>query len=537
LTFILDIKCEKVKYGIIILATSVFFILLGITNNQVLAIDENNKDEIMDEKYTNEQHYSQYSNVKEGIKIIFPDHWKKIEYNSNLDLDRNNKYGDVTFVSPIENKSDVISANLTVYHKSYRFVGLENEVVNSLNSIVNTDDKIHFFNLEPNVTIGNNIAFRLMYDIDHGKNYTTDVTELFVEKNNNYYNLKYSIDGNKSDIFNHYLLPKYNDYLGIGREMFESFNISYAQDFFPPLIIDGKIQKGEWQMADPHSFNVTLVNTTALMPSVYNVTVYPMIDDKNMYLLTKIKGPPQFNGGSTLRYYFDSSTSQDTDSILMKSESNQNSSKKQFVDGFTSGFTSYNDNFLNDSNYDGTEDGFGRVSFSNGAEIFEMSHPLCSSDREHDICVKPGSNVGFRIKIALTNDSASFPRDSCSALISGFAIHWCYMQATSGMFNIFPPVDFVLGIFHRFNETERSTYLNTFDQSKAIDFLKKPDADGLFKILINASHEDLIKFLEKMTPDEFKKMSKALKPVKVNEILNKLTAEERSNIITRSSQR
>jgi len=310
--------------------------------------------------------------------------------------------------------------------------------------------------------------------------------------------------------------------------MIDSFEISFARTFNPQITIDGKLENGEWKnvypkvpdlIHIPESLSLTLINRTELLPINYNITLRGIGDDNNMYLLVKIKGPPTSNAGTITTLLFDPGAGQINDMLRIYPTSQYTNGKSPFEDGFLNNTAN---RFQEDIIYGGTRDGFAEISFSNGTEIFEIGHPLCSGDK-YDICVSPDTAVGFSFMLNTTDDSAIWNPSAKLAFSSAFGLYYQQRSALPAT-SIVTPVYFVLSTFERFNTpAEREIYLKVLNQDEADTFLKTPTKELLMKILRGASHDDLLKLLRAFSADEGIALSKVLDAEHARaEISNKL---------------
>lgn len=93
------------------------------------------------------------------------------------------------------------------------------------------------------------------------------------------------------------------------------------------------------------------------------------------------------------------------------------------------GFSDARRNLFNDtdSRFNGSVDVEGGVSHTNpvrvgmGDYVFELRHPLRSSDSEHDINLSPGDSAGFRItffdKSGSGHANPHFPRSGLARIV------------------------------------------------------------------------------------------------------------------------
>jgi len=464
-----------------------------------------------------------YSNFAYGVKIKYPYGWEQRENTGNIINFQDDLI--VVFYSPKEKYLSNYPAELKI---SVSSSSLLSQYVHAINDIkANSNLKLIGSH---NTTIANHPAYKLVYEqkVDTGRNISIqEVTKIYVEGGNTLYTITYGTQESSRH---------YSEYIKIGQKMIDSFEISFARTFNPQITIDGKLEKGEWKnvypkvpdlIHIPESFSLTLINRTELLPINYNITLRGIGDDNNMYLLVKIKGPPTSNAGIITTLLFDPGAGQINDMLRIYPTSQYTNGKSPFEDGF---LNNTSNRFQEDIIYGGTRDGFAEISFSNGTEIFEIGHPLCSGDK-NDICVSPDTAVGFSFMLNTTDDSAIWNPSAKLAFSSAFGLYYQQSSAVPATL-IVTPVYFVLSTFERFNTpAEREIYLKVLNQDEADTFLKTPTKELLMKILRGASHDDLLKLLRAFSADEGIALSKVLDAEHARaEILNKLTPSERTEI-------
>ena len=470
-----------------------------------------------------------YSNFAYGVKIKYPYGWEQRENNGNIINFPNDPI--VVFYSPKEKELSNYPAELKI---SVSNSSLLSQYVHAINDIkANPNLKLIGSH---NTTIANHHACKLVYEqkVDTGRNISIEqVTKILIEGSNTLYTITYATQESSRH---------YSEYIKIGQKMIDSFEISFARTFNPMVIIDGKLENGEWTnvypkvpgiIRIPESFSLTLINRTELLPINYNITLRGIGDDNNMYLLVKIEEPPTSNADTIPTLLFDPGAGQINDMLRIYPTSQYTSGTSPFEDGFLNNTAT--NRFQEDILYGGTRDGFAEISFSNGTEIFEIGHPLCSGDK-YDICASPDTAVGFSFMMNTTDDSTLWNPSAKLAFSSAFGLYYQQRSAVPGTF-ISPPVYFVLGTFERFNTAvEREIYLKVLNQDEADTFLKAPTKELLMKILRGASHDDLLKLLRAFSADESIAFSKVLDAEHARaEILNKLTLSERTEISNKLS--
>jgi hypothetical protein len=463
-----------------------------------------------------------YSNFAYGIKIKYPSGWEQRENTGDSIHFPDDLV--VVFYSPTEQYLINYPAELKI---SVSHSSLSSQYLHAIDDI-KADSNLKLIG-SYNTTIANYPAYKLVYEqsVDTGRNISIqEVTKFFVEGKNTLYTITYVIQESSRH---------YTEYIKIGQKIIDSFEISFARTFNPPLTIDGKLENGEWNniyskvpgiFRIPESFSLTLINRTELLPTNYNITLLGIGDDKNMYLLIKIKGPSTSKAGTIITLWFDPGAHQINDMLRIYPTSKYTNGKNFFEDGFLNNTAI---RFQDDIKYEGTRDGFAGISFSNETEIVEVSHPLCSGDK-NDICLSPDTAVGFSFMLNTTDDSAIW---NPSAELSFSSAYGLYYQDRFGAppGSLIPPVFFILDTFKRFDTpTEHQIYLKVLDQEEIDNFLKVPTKQPLMKILRGVSHDDLLKLLRAFSADELKDLSKVLTEHERVEILNRLTPSERTEI-------
>src|SRR2546425_1576288 len=161
-----------------------------------------------------------------------------------------------------------------------------------------------------------------------------------------------------------------------------------------PPIIDGTLSSKEWQSASSIEFNITY-NIGDRTPGV----LYVMNDANNLYLGIKVKDT-SFNQWDVLEFFFDNNNT----GVMTKGDD-----VLQFdVNALMTSHIGFFDEFLNsypaglgqteDRAVGGTTDGTGAGSGDGHYNYFEISHPLNSGDKGHDISLKPGDTFGLLVR-------------------------------------------------------------------------------------------------------------------------------------------
>ena len=166
----------------------------------------------------------------------------------------------------------------------------------------------------------------------------------------------------------------------------------------PKITVDGKIQDEiEWDSSSHITrFGTIITNPMTFLPEKYNITINGWANTTDVFLLTKVDGDSNFEGGFFIRYNLKDSNNKIIDSLLLNNKIKPNIGKESFKDQFAD---EQKKKYLDDIHDNGFIDGFAKISFSNGTEIFELSHPLCSKDHLHDICINSDDEIGFEFDI------------------------------------------------------------------------------------------------------------------------------------------
>src|SRR2546425_314219 len=159
--------------------------------------------------------------------------------------------------------------------------------------------------------------------------------------------------------------------------------------------IDGTFSSKEWQSSATIEFNITYNIGDRITPGV----LYVMNDANNLYLGIKVKDT-SFNQGDVLEFFFDNNNT----GVMTKGDD-----VLQFdVNALMTSHIGFFDEFLNsypaglgqteDRAVGGTTDGTGAGSGDGHYNYFEISHPLNSGDKGHDISLKPGDTFGLLVR-------------------------------------------------------------------------------------------------------------------------------------------
>ena len=313
----------------------------------------------------------------------------------------------------------------------------------------------------------------------------------------------------------------------------------YTHTNFSPIIIDGNIGEEEWEGPYIITREMGMLNKKE-----YEVTFAHTYDDKNWYIVAAVEGPKNFTGSSVFTLLFDNNNNghldQGEDTLVMyKGFNTTNKGKGSFDDMFWDNRTS---TLQKDENDRGTKDGSAGISFLNGTEIakgteiFEMSHPLCSADHNHDFCINPSTLFGFSFYVGAENDSTMFFNDAEFALFKG------KLPPSSNMTGVelVPPASFILEAIERLTSPEREKLQHSPTVQDIIKLLDKLPQETLAKFLNTLTLEELGNILTILSHDEFVNIvtssehTKALSILDGDKraiILNDLTPAERAELL------
>lgn len=304
------------------------------------------------------------------------------------------------------------------------------------------------------------------------------------------------------------------------------------------IVIDGIVQTGEWD----NTYGYTIEKT--LGGKEYRITLHSTNDTRNLYLLAAVKGlgASNFTGNGTFIVLFNSNQSgrldQGDDAIMIYNGIHgTNKNDSLFFDLF---WDTYNETLQKDYNYGGTNDGTVGISFSNGTEYFELSHPLCSADDLHDFCITPTTMLGASLtlgekgnlplnlkKTPFSYFTAQFGMgDKCSASGAGACEQ---SPATS----IVPSAAFIFEALERINATKPDSehFLELITIPGYIKFKREPPtSENLHNFLSKLDSSNLEQLLNVMTPQELKYLSNTLAHDELKNILSKLPKGEYDKI-------
>ena len=303
-----------------------------------------------------------------------------------------------------------------------------------------------------------------------------------------------------------------------------------------PVIIDGKLENGEWTGPQVHKF-------TSYRNESYETLFASKSDDTNLYIVAGVDGPKNFTGGAVLSLLFDHQNNRKVDRgdsgiMMYRGFCCENEDNYTLQDMFYT--FENNSNVLRDDESDGgTKNGNGSILFSNNIEYFELSFPLCSGDRAHDFCITTDDIIGLYSSLKLNGDLSLDPHPF--GFFKGFGLgfspgegvipHPDYSLST----DLVPPGAFILELLGRFTDAERSNLLKALTPDEQYNLQNEPTEGDVADFLIKLEPAKLTDFLYKQTPEEIKNVKDKINSYfadekKFDEILNKLTPEQRSNV-------
>src|SRR2546422_9832153 len=160
--------------------------------------------------------------------------------------------------------------------------------------------------------------------------------------------------------------------------------------------IDGTFSSKEWQSSATIEFNITYNIGDRITPGV----LYVMNDANNLYLGIKVKDT-SFNQWDVLEFFFDNNNTgvmTKGNDVLQYDVNALMTSQVGFFDEFLNSFGSGHLGQAEDRAFGGRTDGMGAGSGDGQYNYFEMSHPLNSGDKGHDISLKPGDTFGLLLR-------------------------------------------------------------------------------------------------------------------------------------------
>ena len=319
----------------------------------------------------------------------------------------------------------------------------------------------------------------------------------------------------------------------VGSATLSSLQITDSQTSETPdssesILIDGRIGKGEWEKIPSSAFHQS-------DNKVYQIKPASTYDNESSYFVVGVQGT-DFVGGSNLTLMFDNRHNgklDDGDDILkiIGGSDSTGSIKDNFEDSFWNSDTT--PQIQKDEGYGGTEDGHVASSFYNETEVFEIIHPLCSSDSNHDFCITdPSETLGFSLKFEV-NDSSDllFFDDIMSpfSLSRGGVFDTGPRNPTSPAPTLIPPAAYILEPFQRLSSNERTEFLGNLTSEERTEILTGPTEEGVKDFFMNKlTPEQLGNFLiNKLTPEETDKLFNSIPE---DDILNRLGIEDRKAV-------
>jgi hypothetical protein len=316
-----------------------------------------------------------------------------------------------------------------------------------------------------------------------------------------------------------------------------------TQDFSSPITIDGKVEPGEW-MGVPTNKQETNLDENAYGGNSYEVTLASTLDDKNIYIITAVQGKDTntHKGNGVITHLFDSNGNLHLDTgedVLMLYRGFDNHAERggPFMDGFWD--SNYPDTYQNDINHGTTKDGSAAISFSNGTEIFEISHPLCSQDINHDFCINR-NNVSLHYELTFGVED-SFDSLFYEGYFGGMQDFNVLLGLEMGLccFNleeIIPPADFILGPFGRLDSGERDKFLANITAFERDKLLNNPDAKDVANFLKSLSPDDRKLFLDVLSSSELVETIETLEPPYNVKLLEKINEADRARLLEKINE-
>src|SRR3989449_1890536 len=160
--------------------------------------------------------------------------------------------------------------------------------------------------------------------------------------------------------------------------------------------IDGTFSSKEWQSSATIEFNITYNIGDRITPGV----LYVMNDANNLYLGIKVKDT-SFNQGDVLEFFFDNNNTgvmTKGDDVLQFDVNALMTSHIGFFDEFLNSYPAGLGQTEDRAVVGGTTDGTGAGSGDGQYNYLEISHPMNSGDKGHDISLKPGDTFGLLVR-------------------------------------------------------------------------------------------------------------------------------------------
>ena len=164
-------------------------------------------------------------------------------------------------------------------------------------------------------------------------------------------------------------------------------------------VIDGAICPGEWSGAARFSFSANLPEG-----GTSPATLFVMNDAANLYLAVRVRRSPTVDGGGQAVFEFDNDgdglLENGNDVILYGSDGN-------FFDDFRTNIPPCDPGSaegscgFGDTNHGGTNDGDGAHGNDGKYAVYELVHPLNTTDDAHDFSLAAGETLGLALSIQL----------------------------------------------------------------------------------------------------------------------------------------
>ena len=313
-----------------------------------------------------------------------------------------------------------------------------------------------------------------------------------------------------------------------------------------PIKIDGQIVNGEWIEPDVHKF----IARETFNNKGYEILFASKSDGTNLYFAAGVDGPKNFTGGAILTLYFDNENNGKVDPgddaiVLYRGFCCESEDDYSFKDMYYT-FMNNSNVLRNDETDGGLKNGHGSILFSNNIEYFELSHPLCSSDHAHDLCITMDNTIGLYYSLKLNGVLYLDPHPFGD--LNRFGIGFSPaegvipyvdpMPVSSLVIDIIPPAAFILEPFGRITDVERSEFLKVLTPDEQYELLNNPTGGDLTDFLNKLEPKKLTDFLGNLYPDEIKEAKDKINKYygqedKFYKILSKLDPKERDKIINK----
>ncbi len=204
-------------------------------------------------------------------------------------------------------------------------------------------------------------------------------------------------DSSRPDQDNHYYFVPVSEFVS-SRELVSLSGSGTAT-------IDGVLDVGEWDQADGIEFKVHLPGDILSLAKLL-----VMNDTENIYFGLRFERDI-IDSGHSLSFHFDNDNDEipeDGDDVILYNPD-------RFYDEFRRGRSLG----VFDTEAGGTNDGEGAFLHHGSFNVYEMSHPLNTSDDEHDFSLHRGDTVGFFLSLRIIGPDPNGERRTADTYLPG----------------------------------------------------------------------------------------------------------------------